>query len=93
MVIDAHGEPELLSPEPPSAEMVYEQNLRQRAIFLEYAGNALAPLQTAIMLGDATDAEVAYAREWVAYTRAVKIVDLSIPHPAWPTMPEIAGSN
>ncbi len=93
MIINSDGKPELRQPDPPPVEMVREQNARQRDLLLERAGAALSPLQTAIMLGEANDEEVALAREWIAYTRAVKAVSLSESWPEWPAMPEIGGSN
>ncbi len=93
LVIDKSGELAMLPPLPPTTAQITAQNARRRDQLLDQAGVALAPLQVAVALGDATDDEKEAARQWVAFTRAVKVVDLATAAPEWPSPPEIAGSN
>ncbi|HDR9337223.1 tail fiber assembly protein [Burkholderia multivorans] len=93
MTINPNGEPELLPPLPLSPDEVRQRNVRIRDALLDAATVALTPLQTAIALGEATDDEMAAARLWIAYVRAVKAIDVAADNPDWPAEPEIAGSN
>lgn len=93
LVIDGSGKLSLLPPLPPTPEQIVAQNVTRRAELLDQASVALAPLQMAVSLGDATDDEREAARQWVTFTRAVKAVDLTVSNPVWPSKPEIAGSN
>ncbi|ARL38545.1 tail fiber assembly protein [Burkholderia pseudomallei] len=93
MALDDDGVPVLIDPPPPTVEQIIVANTVERDRLLERASVALAPLQMAMSLGDATDDEKAVARQWVAFSRATKAVDLSVADPAWPAEPEIAGSN
>lgn len=76
-------------PPPPvvSPEQILARNTSTRDAFLSQAATALAPLQMAVALGEATDEETAQAKVWVAFSRAVKAVDLTQASPAWPTAP------
>ncbi|AHI66120.1 tail fiber assembly protein [Burkholderia thailandensis] len=93
MAINDSGAPVLLDPPPPTVEQIVMSNTAMRDRLLERASVALAPLQTAIMLNDATDSEARQARAWIAYTRAVKGIDLTRHEPTWPEQPEIAGER
>lgn len=62
-------------------------NTATRDALLSQASTGLAPLQTALLLGIATDAEKARATAWVTFTRAVDAIDLSQSAPTWPTPP------
>lgn len=62
-------------------------NTMMRDSLLSAASVAIAPLQMAVSLGEATAAETASATAWVAYSRAVKAVDLTQASPSWPTPP------
>lgn len=93
MALDDEGVPVLLDPPPPTVEQIVAGNTAVRDRLLERASVALTPLQTAITLGEATAEETTQARAWVAYTRAVKNVDLTKHEPAWPDQPKIAGSK
>jgi hypothetical protein len=73
----------------PSADQVIAINAAERDARLQSASVALAPLQMAVSLGEATDAEASAAKAWVAYARAVKLVDLSLQAPVWPDSPSI----
>lgn len=93
MAVNPGGEPELRPPLPLTPDEVRKVNERTRDALLDAATGALTPLQTAIMLGDATDDEIAAARRWIGYVRAVKAVNLTDDDPSWPPEPEMAGSN
>jgi hypothetical protein len=62
-------------------------NTATRDALLTQASVAIAPLQMAVSLGEATDAETASAKAWVAYSRAVKAIDLAQASPVWPAQP------
>lgn len=51
------------------------------------ASQAMTPLLVSLQLGDATDAETASAKAWQAYCRSLKLVDLTVSAPAWPSEP------
>lgn len=93
MMINGSGEPALADRLPPTPEQLIEVNSRQRDLLLETASVALAPLQIAVSLGEATVEEVNAAKAWLAFSRSVKAVDLGQADPVWPVPPEIAGSN
>lgn len=93
LAIDDSGEISFRPPLPATPEQIATQNAARRAELLEQASVALAPLQMAVSLGDATDDEKEAARQWVTFTRAVKAIELTVPDPVWPIKPEIAGSN
>ncbi|WP_167659505.1 tail fiber assembly protein [Pseudomonas sp. RIT623] len=54
---------------------------------LAAASSAMTPLLVSLQLGDATGEEIASAKSWQAYVRDLKVVDLSVPEPAWPVVP------
>ncbi|MCO8643827.1 tail fiber assembly protein [Burkholderia multivorans] len=93
LTVDDSGSPKLLPPLPPTPGQIVARNTAWRDELLERASVALAPLQMAVALEEATDEEREIARQWVAFARAVKNVDLSLIDPVWPAAPEIAGSN
>jgi len=66
---------------------VVANNTAVRDGLLQQAATALAPLQMAVALGEATDEETSQAKMWVAFSRAVKAVDLSQASPMWPEPP------
>jgi putative aminopeptidase FrvX len=72
---------------PPTPAEVLAANTNVRDQLLQLASVAIAPLQMAVSLGEATDAETASAKAWVAYSRGVKAVDLTQTQPNWPTAP------
>lgn len=93
LAIDKSGQPQLLAPLSPTKEQILALNTSVRNELLERASIAMAPMQMAVSLGEATDDEKAMARQWVTFTRAVKAVDLTAADPVWPAKQEIAGSN
>jgi hypothetical protein len=72
----------------PSPENVVAANSNTRDTYLAQASVALAPLQMAVALGEATADETAQAKAWLTYTRALKAVDLTQQNPTWPTPPQ-----
>lgn len=63
------------------------QNAAARDILLSNAALAIAPLQDAVDLDEATDAETALLKQWKQYRVALNRVDLTQAAPAWPTPP------
>ncbi|MBU9552424.1 tail fiber assembly protein [Burkholderia multivorans] len=93
MAVDENGVPVLREPDPLTAEQILAINSEYRDQLLRNASVALAPLQMAVSLGDATDDETALAKAWVSYTRALKNVDLSSASPSWPSPPDYGASG
>lgn len=71
----------------PSVAQILSANTSVQAQLLAAASVAIAPLQLAVSLGEATSAETVSAAAWVAYTRAVKAIDLTQVSPTWPAVP------
>lgn len=72
----------------PTAAQILAANTAMRDQLLSTASIALSPLQMAVSLGEATDAETASAKAWVAYTRLIKAVNLTLASPQWPQAPQ-----
>jgi hypothetical protein len=78
------------SPPPPpvlSPEQIKAQNTAMRDSLLVMATNAIAPLQDAVDLDEATDAETALLKQWKQYRVAVNRVDLTAQNVIWPSPP------
>jgi hypothetical protein len=77
------------APLPPqrTPEQIKSDNTATRDALLQQAATALAPLQMAVALGEATDDETAQAKAWVTFSRAVKAIDLTQEAPQWPATP------
>lgn len=73
-------------PQPSPAEIV-STNTSMRDALLSGAALSIAPLQDAVDLDEATDAETALLKLWKQYRVAVNRVDLTQPTPVWPTAP------
>jgi len=69
-------------------EKIVEINSSVEAELSSAASLAMTPLFLSIQLGDATDAEKKKAKEWQAYYRALKAVDLGAQSPSWPEPPK-----
>ncbi|WP_449106226.1 tail fiber assembly protein [Pseudomonas mohnii] len=77
-------------PIPPlTQEEIIYRNTNDQADRLNQASKVMTPILVSLQLGDATDDETVGARKWQAYYRALKVVDLSVPSPVWPDVPEI----
>lgn len=72
----------------PSEDEVISKNTSQRNALLTYATLLISPLQDAVDLGWATDAERASLSIWKEYRVAVNRIDLTDMSPAWPASPE-----
>ncbi|WP_250865602.1 tail fiber assembly protein [Caballeronia sp. INSB1] len=74
-------------PPAPTASDILARNTAIRDVALAHATAAIAPLQDAVDLDEATDAETALLKLWKQYRVAVNRVDLTIESPVWPTPP------
>lgn len=79
--------PEPPAPIPPTPEEVLATNAAKRDALLAQATLAIAPLQDAVDLENATSDEVALLKKWKQYRVAVNRVDLTQDSPVWPTQP------
>jgi len=68
-------------------DQIKAQNTAMRDSLLALATNAIAPLQDAVDLGEATDGEVSLLKLWKQFRVAVNRVDLTPVSPAWPEPP------
>lgn len=68
------------------AEIV-AQNERTREYLLETATLAIAPLQDAVDLDDASDIDLASLKKWKQYRVSVSRIDLTKETPGWPDPP------
>lgn len=73
---------------PPAPEDILRTNTATRDSLLSQASQAIAPLQDAVDLDDATPAEAALLKKWKQYRVAVNRIDLVLLAPAWPAAPE-----
>ena len=71
----------------PTAAEVTASNTQQQASLIAFAAQSMNPVMVALQLGNATDEEVAIAKAWQAYYRALKEIDVSLPEPEWPVSP------
>lgn len=71
----------------PSAQSILAANTSTRDALIAEATNRIAPLQDAVDLGEATDAETALLKKWKQYRVAVNRVDLTQANPVWPITP------
>lgn len=71
----------------PTPEEILANNQRDQTQLLDQAAIQMAPVMVSLQLGDATDAETITAKAWQAYYRELKIVDLTVIDPVWPTPP------
>lgn len=72
---------------PPTPEEIFQKNSADQSNLLNQASQAMAPVLMSLQLGDATDDETTIARQWQAYYRALKLVDLAAVSPVWPEPP------
>ena len=72
---------------PPTAAEILAANTWMRDSLLAAATLAIAPLQDAVDLDDATAAETALLKKWKQYRVAVNRIDLTVASPSWPISP------
>lgn len=79
-------------PSPPvpalTAAEILQRNTSQRDSLLAIATAAVAPLQDAVDLDDATTSDVALLKKWKQYRVAVNRIDLTLKEPSWPDQPK-----
>ena len=75
------------SPPPPSAAEILAANTAERDRLLASATLAIAPLQDAVDLDEATTDETAMLKKWKEYRITVNRVDLTVAGPNWPIPP------
>lgn len=71
----------------PTPQEILIENTNVRDLLLAKATLAIAPLQDAVDLEDATESDVALLKKWKQYRVAVNRVDLTLLTPKWPTEP------
>ncbi|MCO5412844.1 tail fiber assembly protein [Ralstonia mojiangensis] len=69
------------------ARLRKERAIRERATRLSSARDAMEPLDIAVELGEATQAEAAQLLAWKRYIVAVNRVDVSAAEIQWPEVP------
>ncbi|VVO86795.1 tail fiber assembly protein [Pseudomonas fluorescens] len=72
---------------PITPEMELANNTATRNSLLSIATLAINPLQDAVDLDDATDADIALLKKWKQYRVAVNRADLNLPNVIWPVPP------
>ncbi|WP_208951211.1 tail fiber assembly protein [Rahnella sp. ChDrAdgB13] len=85
---DSNGKPVLSDPPAPTQEELIAQATTQRDSLMAIATSAIAPLQDAVDIDEATDEEIALLKAWKKYRVALSRLDLSTaPDIEWPTQP------
>lgn len=74
-------------PYQPTAEEIERVNTSSRNYLLGLAALAIAPLQDAVDLDEATTEESAALKKWKLCRIAINRVDLTMANPVWPTLP------
>jgi hypothetical protein len=85
--IGSDGQPVISDRPAPSAVEIAADNAGTRDALLSKAAIAIAPLQDAVDLDEATAEETALLKLWKQYRVAVNRVDLTLPAPNWPAPP------
>lgn len=88
----AYANGEFTAPPPPpvpplSTAEILARNTSMRDDLLAQAAIAIAPLQDAVDLDDATAAETALLTKWKQYRVAVNRIVLTLTDPFWPSQP------
>lgn len=74
-------------PPKPTAAETLARNTSMKESLLASASQAMTPLLVSLQLGEATPAETKSAKAWQAYVRDLKLLDLTVDDPKWPTAP------
>lgn len=72
---------------PITPEMIVANNTAMRNTLLSVATLATDPLQDAVDLDDATEADIALLKKWKQYRVAVNRADLTFTNVIWPALP------
>lgn len=89
ITVDNDGKPVLTDPPVPTQSQMIADAKAQQATLLTKAGDAIAPLQDAVDVDDATQAEMARLKAWKQFRVALNRLDLSTaPDIAWPEVPQ-----
>ena len=87
-----YGSPVLSDPPQPTKDELISVAETQKQHLLASATAAVAPLQDAVDLGMATEAEIAGLQEWKKYRVLLNRIDTSIaPDIDWPSLPDDDG--
>jgi hypothetical protein len=81
-------ETELFIHPPITQEQILWNNTNDFVFKSDTAARIMAPILVSLQLGDATDDETLRAKAWQEYYRSLRLVDLTVTSPAWPTPPE-----
>lgn len=73
---------------PPTEAEILATNTAMRNQLLAAATLAIAPLQDAVDIGEATSADTAMLTAWKTFRVAVNRVVLTVQNPTWPTPPQ-----
>lgn len=85
---DNKGRPVLFAPPVPTSAQLIDAAKDQMSVLLAKAAEAITPLQYAVDVDDATDAELARLKAWKQFSVALNRLDLSTaPDIAWPEEP------
>lgn len=74
--------------QPKSAEQILAENTAARNALLDAATRAIAPLQDAVDIGEATDDDAANLKAWKTFRVAVNRIVLTVDSPTWPSPPQ-----
>ncbi|WP_241261927.1 tail fiber assembly protein [Pseudomonas nitroreducens] len=80
------------APAAPTPQEIKYKALTERSALLIWAGQQIAPLQDAVDLDEATEAELVKLKEWKQYRVSLSRLDQQAGWPAdiqWPVAPEV----
>lgn len=85
---DESGYPVLTDPPPPTAEEKTQANVAKKAQLMTQATTAIAPLQDAVDLDEATEEETALLKKWKQYRVTLNRIDANTADDIdWPEQP------
>ena len=85
---NAEGYPVLTDPKPLTPEQLQQQARVQQSALMNAATDAIAPLQDAVDLDEATEEELILLKDWKKYRVTLNRLDLSTaPDIDWPVIP------
>lgn len=92
IVADGKGYPLAADPSPPGADEVKRSNSVERDARLSNAALRIAPLQDAVDIGVATEAEVSALLAWKRYRVVLNRLDMQVEQIEWPEIPGAPGA-